>query len=329
MENGSQLIGTQHHTLIADRDGAYLQLSDTDFRGRLREAYRHLERCDLCPRQCGARRLEGRVGPCGAGLLPKVFVWNLHRGEEPPVSGTRGSGAVFFSGCNLRCCYCQNYPLSQMQHGNVLTIMQLADALLELQEKGAHNINFVTPSHQVPQLLAAVYVARKRGLRIPLVYNTSSYDSLAALALLRCVIDIYLGDLRYTDPAASLQLSGAADYVNVAEEALREMYRQVGNIELDAAGRYIPHGLIVRYLILPRHTSMARSVFRFVHNRLSPQTYVSIMTQYFPAYHAVGDHSLGIWRELTETECDRVMRAWDESGLMNGWAQDMDEPGGA
>lgn len=315
--------------VIANRDGSYLQIPDAEFRRRIREAYRHLEHCDLCPRRCGARRLSGQEGPCGAALRPKIFVWNLHRGEEPPVSGTRGSGAVFFSGCNLHCCYCQNYPLSQMQHGNVLTIAQFADALLELQGKGAHNINFVTPSHQVPQLLAAVYAARTRGLHIPLVYNTSSYDALSTLAFLDGIVDVYLGDLRYTDPAAASKLSGASDYVETARQALVEMHRQVGDITVDASGRYIPRGLIVRYLILPRHTQMARDIFRFVRCRLSSQTYVSIMTQYFPAYQAVNNHDLGIWRKLTDTEYDRVMNAWDASGLVHGWTQDMDETGGA
>ena len=314
--------------IVKDIDGSYLHLSDAEFRARIRTAYRRMSHCDLCPRHCGARRLAGQIGACGAALKPKVFVWNLHRGEEPPVNGTRGSGTVFLTGCNLACSYCQNYPLSQLRHGSDLTVSHLADALLELQVRGAHNINFVTPSHQVPQLLAAVYLARAHGLHVPLVYNTSSYDEKSTLVLLDGIVDIYLADLRYTDNETGAQLSGVTDYVPVAQEALKEMHRQVGDILIDSQGRYIPRGIIVRYLALPRHTSMAASVFGFVRRELSPHTYVSVMTQYFPAYKAF-DHALGIWRKLTDAEFEHVMRAWEASGLQNGWVQDMEENGGA
>lgn len=314
--------------IVADQQGCYVDLPEAEFRRRIRSAYGRMASCDLCPRRCGARRLAGETGVCGAALKPRVFVWNLHRGEEPPVSGTRGSGTVFFSGCNLMCCYCQNYPLSQLRHGHELTVGDLAGALLELQAKGAHNINFVTPSHQVPQLLAAVYAARLRGLHIPIVYNTSSYDDRSTLALLDGVVDIYLADLRYTDDAVALQLSGVSDYVTTAEQAIVEMHRQVGDIAVNPVGRYVPRGIIVRYLVLPRHTTMARQVFEFVRHQLAPTTYVSVMTQYFPAYKAF-DHSLGIWRKLTDAEFDRVMKAWVASGLVNGWVQDMGEGGGA
>jgi len=314
--------------VVAELNGAYLRVSDGEFRSRIRMAYRRMEACDLCPRRCGAHRLAGETGTCGAALKASVFVWNLHRGEEPPVSGTRGSGAVFLSGCNLGCCYCQNYPLSQLHHGTQMPVGQLAAALVELQVKGAHNINFVTPSHQVPQVLAAVFVARQKGLHIPIVYNTSSYDEPSTLALLDGIVDVYLGDLRYTDEGVAAQLSGVSDYVQVAERALIEMHRQVGDITIDEQGRYVPRGLIVRYLILPRHTGMARKVFGFVSRRLSPQTYVSVMTQYFPAYKAL-DRALGISRRLTDAECDRVMKTWSRSGLVHGWVQDMGDGGGA
>jgi putative pyruvate formate lyase activating enzyme len=209
-----------------------------------------------------------------------------------------------------------------------MPVGELAAALVELQAKGAHNINFVTPSHQVPQLLAAVFAARKQGLHIPIVYNTSSYDEPSTLALLDGIVDIYLGDLRYTDEGVAMQLSGVPDYVQVAERALIEMHRQVGDISIDEQGRYVPRGLIVRYLILPRHTGMAGEVFGFVSRRLSLQTYVSVMTQYFPAYKAF-DRALGISRKLTDAECDRVMRTWSRSGLVHGWVQDMGDDGGA
>ncbi|HWQ21491.1 MAG TPA: radical SAM protein [Clostridia bacterium] len=327
VHGGGQDVATSFD-VVAEMNGSYLQMPDAEFRARIRTAYRRMSVCDLCPRHCGAHRLSGEVGRCGASLKPKVFVCNLHRGEEPPVSGTRGSGTVFFSGCNLECCYCQNYPLSQLHHGTEMSVGRLAAALVELQRKGAHNINFVTPSHQIPQMLAATFAARQLGLHVPIVYNTSSYDELSALALLEGVVDVYLGDLRYTDESVGMQLSGVDDYVRVAERALVEMHRQVGDILLDDQGRYVPRGLIVRYLILPRHTVMARQVFDFVLRRLSSQTYVSLMTQYFPAYKAL-DRSLGISRKLTDTEYDRVMSAWLRSGLSHGWVQDMEEEGRA
>ena len=313
---------------VVDVSGAYLHLSDDEFRSRIKTAYQRLLRCDLCPRHCGARRLSGATGYCGAALRPRVFVSNLHRGEEPPVSGTRGSGTVFLSGCNLNCCYCQNYPLSQLHHGTEMSTASLASALIDLQARGAHNINVVTPSHQVPQILAAVFLARRLGLHVPLVYNTSSYDELSTLKLLDGVVDIYLADLRYTDEATAAEFSGVSNYVDTAEKALVEMQRQVGDIQTDAAGRYVPRGLIVRYLILPRHAAMAADVFAFVAQHLSRDTAVSIMTQYFPAYRAV-DPALGIARKVTEHEFDRVMLAWSHSGLRRGWVQDMSEEGGA
>lgn len=314
--------------IVRDVDGSYLNISDNEFRRRIRVAYARLAVCDLCPRRCRARRLAGAVGACGVALKPRVFVWNVHRGEEPPVSGTRGSGTVFLSGCNLSCCYCQNYPLSQLRHGREIPVDDLADALMRLQMKGVHNINFVTPSHQIPQILAGLYRARAKGLHIPVVYNTSSYDDPETLKLLDGVVDIYLADLRYTSEDAGLALSGISDYVAVAQSALMEMHRQVGDITVDAQGRYVPRGVIVRYLILPRHTDMADAVFGFVRDRLSPQTCVSVMTQYFPAYKA-HRRSFGVYRKVTDREFDTVMKAWDSSGLKNGWVQEPDENGGA
>jgi putative pyruvate formate lyase activating enzyme len=312
----------------ADQRGSYLELSDREFEHRIRLAYAHLQYCDLCPVKCGASRLSGRPGVCGAALRPRVFVWNIHRGEEPPVSGLGGSGTVFLSGCNLRCCYCQNYPLSQLGHGSEYSVPRLAAAMNELQRRGAHNINFVTPSHQVAQILAAVLMARRQGLTIPLVYNTSSYDSVETLGLLDGIVDIYLGDYRYTDDVVAHNLSGAADYPTVARAALEEMHRQVGDLVACADGTFVPHGLIVRYLVLPRLARMAKDVFQFVHERLSVDTYVSVMTQYFPAYKAL-DGARGVGRKITEAEFDKVMNAWHASGLVHGWVQELDGEGGA
>ena len=302
--------------VVADRQGCYVHLSDAEFRRRIRSAYSRMATCDLCPRRCGAHRLAGETGVCGAALKPRVFVWNLHRGEEPPVSGTRGSGTVFFSGCNLTCCYCQNYPLSQLRHGHELTTHDLAGALLELQAKGAHNINFVTPSHQVPQLLAALYDARLRGLHIPIVYNTSSYDDRSTLALLDGVVDIYLADLRYTDDAVALQLSGVSDYVTTAEQAIVEMHRQVGDLVVDERGIAV-RGLIVRHLVMPEGVEDAKNILRWIHDTIGPQTSVSLLHNYEPCHRAVDDPVIG--RRLRPEEYREVRDLAEHLGFSRVW----------
>jgi putative pyruvate formate lyase activating enzyme len=264
-------------------------------------------------------RLAGERGICGMGELPKVSSWNLHAWEEPPISGSRGSGTIFFSGCTGRCHFCQNYPISQLGYGDVVGIDRLAGIMLELQRRGAHNINLVTPTHFVPAILAALAQAVRQGLRLPLVYNSSGYERAETLRLLEGVVEIWLPDAKYADDATALQLSGFRDYVEHNHAALREMYRQVGpELALDGAG-VARRGLIVRHMILPEGLAGSETVLAWIAQALGPQVHVSLMDQYFPAHRALGDPVLG--RKVTPDEYASALEAFDAAGLENGWYQ--------
>jgi len=264
--------------------------------------------------------VAGEIGYCKTGLLPVVSSYNLHFGEEPPISGFRGSGTIFFTHCNMRCIYCQNYPISQLGVGKEVTIERLAKMMLELQSRGAHNINFVTPSHLTVQIIAATRLARDEGLKIPIVYNTSGYDSLFQLRLLEGIVDIYLADMRYSDNKISLRYSDAPDYVEVNRRAIKEMHRQVGDLECDSEG-IAKRGLIIRHLVLPEGYSGSEEIFNFLAKEVSKNTYVSLMSQYFPAYRAPEDPIIG--RRITQREYDLARAAMLSSGLKNGWIQEM------
>jgi putative pyruvate formate lyase activating enzyme len=287
---------------------------------RIERAYASLEDCCLCPRECGVNRLQGKQGFCRAGAEPKVASWNVHPWEEPPISGARGSGAIFFSGCTGRCLFCQNYPISQLGVGNEVSVERLAEMMLELQRKGCHNINLVTPTHFVPQILAALPHAIEGGLRLPLVYNTSGYEMVEVLELLEGVVDIYLPDAKYADDETARRLSGFVRYVEANRAALKEMYRQVGGeMVLDDEG-IARRGLIVRHLVLPGGLAGTPEVLRWLAENLSPRVYVSLMDQYFPAHKAVGHPILG--RKITVEEYENALNAFDEVGLENGWRQE-------
>lgn len=293
-----------------------------ELHARVQAAMQRLAACNLCPRACGVNRLQGETGFCRAGLLARVASANVHPWEEPPISGTRGSGTVFLSHCTARCLFCQNYPISQQGVGREMTAEQLADAMLRLQKQGCHNINFVTPTHYVPQLLAAVEIAAERGLRIPLLYNTSGYDSVETLRLLEGVIDIYLPDSKYADDEVARQLSGYQDYVQHNRAALLEMRRQVGaELVLDDKG-LARRGMIVRHLVLPHGLSQTLQVLRWIAEHLSPQIHISLMAQYFPAHRAVGHPTLG--RRLLAEEYEAALAALDYAGLENGWQQELE-----
>lgn len=300
----------------------YLDLCDSgEIKSRiaaLREYYSH---CRLCPHQCGVDRAAGRKGICRSGAQPVVASHNIHRGEEPPVSGTAGSGTIFFSGCTGRCIFCQNYPISQMGAGVEITEDDLAGMMLELQDRGCHNINVVTPTHFSPSIVAAVATAASKGLRVPIVYNTSGYERVEILKLLAGIVDIYLPDAKYADNAAAVSLSGFTGYVEENRAALREMYSQVGNLAVrnDLAVK----GLIIRHMILPGGLSGTREVLRFVAEELSPETFVSLMDQYFPAHQAL-KHAV-ISRRVSSEEYEEALDAFDDSGLFNGWIQDHSE----
>jgi len=280
--------------------------------------------CDICPRECGVNRLEGERGFCHSAYLPIVSAVCAHHGEEPAISGSRGSGTIFFANCNMRCVYCQNYQISQnwrRQQSREMNFPALAERMLYLQDElGCHNINFVSPSHFVPQLVRAVLEAVPMGLHLPLVYNTSGYDSVKSLRELDGIIDIYLPDLRYASDRWARKFSQARDYVEHARAAIREMYRQVGELVLNEAG-LARRGLIVRHLILPNGLAGSQESLTWLAEEVSPGVAVSIMSQYFPAHRASRIPSLS--RKVSASEYSEVTELLDRLGLENGWVQEL------
>ena len=278
--------------------------------------------CDICPRECGVNRLGGERGFCHSAYLPIVSSFCAHHGEEPVLSGSRGSGTIFLGNCNMRCVYCQNYQISQdpaAQESREVDFHTLAERMLYLQNRlGCHNINFVSPSHFVPQLVRAVLEAVPMGLRLPLVYNTGGYDSLATLRELDGIISIYLPDLRYASDKWARKFSQAPDYVAHARAAIQEMYRQVGNLVLDEAG-VAQRGLIVRHLILPNGIAGSEDSLTWLAGEVSPAVTVSIMSQYFPAHRAPRIPVLA--RRILPSEYAEVLGLLDRLGLESGWVQ--------
>ena len=266
---------------------AYLALLDSgELERRVQSAYRHMEDCDLCARYCRVNRRQTLEGvACRTGEKAVVHSYGAHHGEEAPLSGWAGSGTLFFSWCNLRCVFCQNWEISQRGIGREVAPEELADMMLELQSQGCHNINLVSPSHVVAQILAAVLIAARGGLRLPLVYNTGGYDSPEALALLDGVVDIYMPDMKYADSATAHRHSHVRNYWEVNRAAVLEMHRQVGELVLDPHGIAL-RGLLVRHLVLPSDLANTDQVLAFIAEKLSPATYVNIMDQYFPCYRA-------------------------------------------
>jgi putative pyruvate formate lyase activating enzyme len=283
-----------------------------------------LASCDICPRECGVNRLENKLGFCHSAHLPIVSAVCAHYGEEPVISGSQGSGAIFFGNCNMRCVYCQNHQISQdwrKQKSREMDCHTLAEHMLRLQdESGCHNINFVSPSHFVPQLIRAVLEAVPMGLRLPLVYNTGGYDSIESLQALDGIISIYLPDIRYSSDRWSKVLSLAPEYVKHSRAAIREMYRQVGDVVLDEAG-LAQKGLIVRHLILPNGLAGSRDSLTWLAQELSPSVTVSIMSQYYPANRALRSHLLS--RTISPSEYQEVVDLVNSLGLENGWLQEM------
>jgi putative pyruvate formate lyase activating enzyme len=287
------------------------------------EAWRSLESCELCPHRCRVNRLSGERGRCRSGAAPVVASWNLHVWEEPPISGTKGSGTIFFSGCTGRCQFCQNFPISQLSVGQEVSVERLADMMLELQRKGAHNINFVTPTHWAAAILVALPQAVEKGFCLPLLYNTSGYERVEILRLLDGVVDIWLPDAKYADDDVASRISGFRDYVAHNRAALTEMFRQVGEeLVLDEEG-IARRGMIIRHLVLPQDLAGTREVFTWIAAHLSPRIHVSLMDQYFPAYACVDDPVLG--RKITDQEYDAAFEALDALGFESGWVQEHEE----
>ncbi|MBL6945437.1 MAG: radical SAM protein [Rhodospirillales bacterium] len=261
-------------------------LQNGELAARARLANSHLGACDLCARYCRVDRTQSLKGViCRTGRNARVSSFGPHFGEEPPLVGRNGSGTIFFSWCNLRCVYCQNSDISWQGEGDEIEARDIARLMLHLQTQGCHNINLVSPSHVVAQVIEAVAIAADEGLRLPIVYNTGGYDSPETLALLDGIVDIYMPDMKYGDSDVARRLSKIQDYWAVNQAALREMHRQVGDLKTDASG-IATRGILVRHLVLPNDLSGSRKVFQFLADEISPETYVNIMAQYRPCYRA-------------------------------------------
>jgi putative pyruvate formate lyase activating enzyme len=307
----------------------YLALYES---GELEERVEALEKlllsCTVCPHDCGNNRMENQLARCFSGRLPIVSSYTQHFGEEPCLVGTRGAGLIFFGNCNLRCVYCQNYQISQAhkeQRRNEITHERLAEMMLELQARGCHNINFVSPTHFAPQMARAILIAAERGLRLPIVYNTNAYDSVEVLRLLDGIVDVYLPDLKYADNADGYTYSKVHDYTAHARRALAEMYRQTGAaLVFDEAG-LLRRGLVVRLLVLPNDIAGIRDSLEWIKASLSPRVAVSLMAQYYAANHAGTDERYTLLaRRITESEWLRAVALLDELGMEEGWMQEYD-----
>lgn len=278
-----------------------------------------LSNCAICPRKCGVDRTKGELGYCRAGLEPKVYSHSPHHGEEPPLSGTRGSGTIFFSHCNMKCVYCQNYYFSQLDKGQAVTINKLSSMMLDLQKRGCHNINLVTPTHFVAQILSAMEIAVDKGLDIPVVYNTSGYELPDMIKRLEGIIDIYLPDMRYSDDKIARRYSDAVKYVEYNRRSVKEMQAQVGGLTLDDNG-IAKKGLIIRCLALPGGLSGTIESLKFIKENVSINTYLSIMSQYYPTFKACN------YKEISEGvamgEYKNIVDEAKKLGLNNGWIQE-------
>jgi len=297
----------------------YLQVYKS---GKLEEIIEELEKlleaCSLCPRKCGVNRLKDEKGFCRTGLKPKVCSYLPHYGEEPPISGKNGSGTIFFSYCNMACVYCQNYEFSQLGQGRELEFDELAQIMLKLQAMGCHNINLVTPTHVLPPILRALKIAIEKGLKIPLVYNTGGYELKEVIKLLEDIVDIYLPDMRYADNEMAIKYSSAPNYPKYNQEAVKQMHRQVGLAQINKKG-IIEKGLIIRHLVLPNDISGTEKVMQFIAQELSPDTYISLMSQYTPYYKA--NQFKEISRRITYEEYQKAQKIMEKYGLYNGWVQ--------
>jgi putative pyruvate formate lyase activating enzyme len=293
---------------------AYLRLLENgELKARATQARQHLADCDLCARYCHVNRFETIQGAvCRTGEEAVVHGYGPHHGEEDPLRGVNGSGTIFFSWCSLRCVFCQNWQISQKGQGREASHQELAGIMLRLQSQGCHNINFVTPSHVVAQIIAAVHIAAQRGLRLPLVYNTGGYDSPEALALLDGIVDIYMPDMKYGHSRTARKYSRVRDYVETNFAAVREMHRQVGDLQLDGRG-IAQRGLLVRHLVVPGEIAGTDAVMAFLAAEISPNTYVNLMDQYHPCYRAVDYPPLG--RGLTTEEYRQALASAERHGM--------------
>ncbi|MGB8707409.1 MAG: radical SAM protein [Dehalococcoidia bacterium] len=279
---------------------AYLELYHSGKLAERVEAARALlKNCRLCPRHCGINRLVNEKGQCYTGKLAVISSYGPHFGEEAPLVGTCGSGTIFFTNCNLKCLFCQNYSISQLGDGNEITKEELAKIMVTLQDKGCHNINLVSPTHVVPQILEALEIAINLGLRLPLVYNSGGYDASETLEILDGIVDIYMPDMKYDDEKTAEELSGIKNYPSINRTALKEMYRQVGDLRLNEDGIAV-RGILIRHLVLPNELAGTKEIMKFIAEEISPNSYVNVMSQYHPCYKAFSIRQLN--RSLSKQE---------------------------
>ena len=306
---------------------AYLKLlASNELRGRVEKLDAMLRSCTVCPKDCGNDRLTDEIAACYSGRLPIVSSYTAHFGEEPCLSGTRGAGNIFFGNCNLRCVYCQNYQISQTwreQRKNEVTHERLAEMMLELQDRGCHNIGFVSPTHFAPQMVRAILIAAERGLRLPIVYNTNAYDSVEVLKLLDGIIDVYLPDLKYANSDAGFQYSKVRDYAVHSRAAIKEMHRQMGD-ELGFGGDgLLKRGLLIRLLVLPNDIAEIEQSLRWIRDELSPRTAISLMAQYYATNKAATDERyILLSRRISEREWFEAVSLLHSLGIDEGFMQE-------
>ena len=279
-------------------------------------------KCNICPRECNVNRNKGEIGYCGASNKIKIGGYHLHMWEEPIITGKNGSGTIFFSYCNLRCIYCQNYKISQLGKGYELSVEELANIMLKQQEKGVNNINLVTPTMYVYQIIEAIKIARKRGLKIPIIYNTNGYENVKTIQDLNGYVDIYLPDLKYYSNEISKKYSKIDNYFKYATEAIKEMYKQVGSPIFDENG-IIKRGVIIRHLVLPNHIQNSKNILKWIKENMPEDTYVSVMAQYFPTYKAKEDNLIN--RKLNKKEYREIEEFLYTLNLENGYMQELGE----
>ena len=284
-----------------------------------------LKQCEICPHRCGINRKEGKIGRCKASDKIKIALYSTHNFEEPCISGTKGSGTVFFSNCNLNCIFCQNYEISQKGRGKEITIEELADIFLKQQEKGVENINLVTPTSYVVQIIEAIKIARKNGLKLPIVYNTNGYENVDTIKMLDGYVDVYLPDLKYVDDELGEKCSKVKNYSEIATKAILEMQKQVGKTQINENG-IMEKGIIVRHLVLPGHVENSKKVLRWLKENLNEENYVSVMAQYFPTYLVKEKEEYrDLNRKLTKEEWRNIEKFIDELDFKNGYIQELGE----
>jgi len=296
---------------------SYLSLYESGLlKERVERLHEFLKSCALCPRRCGVDRTMGEKGYCGAAELPMVSSAFAHFGEERPLVGVYGSGTIFLTHCNLKCVFCQNYDISHEARGEVISTEELAKQMIALQAKGTHNINFVTPTHYVPQIVGALPRAVEMGLEIPLVFNCGGYESMDVIRLLEGIFDIYMPDYKFTDPKSAERYLDAPDYPDVVKAVLKEMHRQVGVLKVDSRG-IATRGLLIRHLVMPGGEGESKRVFEFIAGELSPDSYVNVMEQYRPEYRA--SEFAEIARTITGSEYIEAVRLARGAGLSRGF----------